>query len=229
MTSKNAHNQPFVIKDCALAAIATGKRAQNLKELHDNLLTIHPGSIYYHFWGGLLRPRFDDPEYNNDFASWARHGLHDAVLAERLSVIDPTHARDIEDLRQEVVDVVEERLDEVAWIPWSKPDRQFHFNRSQIVVFDTHCRIEEPKELSIMLPNISASSVFYHFIDARRRTPHGMNDFCEWLSGFNGMYDDLCAELCAIDPYFVTLTELRRQLACLFESYFKQGKKRQVR
>ena len=76
----------FLIKDCALAAIATGLHAQNLRELRDHLTDIHLGCIYYHFWGGLLRPHFDDPEYNNDFASWARHALHDVPLAERLGI-----------------------------------------------------------------------------------------------------------------------------------------------
>ena len=60
---------PFVIKDCTLIAIATGEEAYNLRELHNQLKTIHPGCIYYHFWGGMLRPSFDEPEYQNDFAA----------------------------------------------------------------------------------------------------------------------------------------------------------------
>ena len=54
---------PFAVKDCALIAISTGTHAQNLRELRDRLETVHPGCIYYHFWGGLLRPQFDEPEY----------------------------------------------------------------------------------------------------------------------------------------------------------------------
>ena len=82
--------KPLQIKDCDLVAIATGVRAQNLKELRNNLLTCPPGCVYYHFWGGLIRPRFVDPEYNNDFAAWASHGIHDKKLAETLGVVDPT-------------------------------------------------------------------------------------------------------------------------------------------
>ena len=33
---------PFVIKDCALIALATGKRVQNLKELRDHLEVVSP-------------------------------------------------------------------------------------------------------------------------------------------------------------------------------------------
>ena len=71
----------FAIKDCALVAIATGRRARNLLELRDELRTIDPASVYFHFWGGLLRPTFDDPRFHNGFAIWADHALHDTALA----------------------------------------------------------------------------------------------------------------------------------------------------
>jgi hypothetical protein len=218
-------NIPFEVKDCALAAIATGKRAQNLRELRDSLQTIHSGSIYYHFWGGLLRPRFDDPEYNNDFAGWARHGLHDARLAERLGVIDPTDFTDIEELRRELIDVIEERLDETELIVWSKGDQQFHFIRSQIFVFDTHKRMNTPEELALAVPNMSRGSIFYHFIDARRRTEDSVDDFEAWLTGFGDKHSDLYNKIAGIDPYFISLTELRQQLVSLFNSHFKLKKK----
>jgi hypothetical protein len=48
---------PFCVKDCALIAIATGTRAQNLPELTERLREVEANSIFYHFWGGLLRPR----------------------------------------------------------------------------------------------------------------------------------------------------------------------------
>ena len=222
MMAKKPKIGPFAVKDCALAAISTGKRAQNLKELRDQLLTIHPGAVYYHFWGGLLRPRFDDPEYNNDFASWARHGLHDVILAERLGIIDPADYEDLEALRQEIIDVLEERMDETEYLPWSKRDRQFHFIRAQTVVFDTNRRIQKPEELPEIMPQLSVSSIYYHFIDARWRPPFGMDDFRSWLEQFNNGYKDLCADLAGVDPYFSGLMELRRQLSLLFNNYFRR-------
>jgi hypothetical protein len=220
MTPENREREPFAVKDCALVAIATGRRAQNLRELRDALRDIHPGSIYYHFWGGLLRPTFDNPEYNNDFAVWARGGLHDQALAERLAVIDPTDYTDLDDIRRELIDVVEERLDENEWIPWSKADNQFHFMRSQIVVFDTSNRISDPEELFDAVPRMSVSSIFYHVIDARRRSVFRVDDFRAWLWGFGDTYRNLCMELGALDPFFSTLTELRRRMSAVFADYF---------
>lgn len=220
MNSPIAHNQPFEIKDCALVSIATGKRAQNLRELRENLLIIHPESIYYHFWGWRLRPRFEETEYNNDFAEWAHSGLRDNVLAERLSVVDPTGFDDMDALRSELVDILEERLDESEHVAWSKTDQQFYFVRSQIVVFNTKNKIKEPVGLATALPQISLGSIFYHFIDARRRTENGKDDFSEWLSGFGDGYEGLMRQIGGIDPFFHSLTELRRQLTSVMAEHF---------
>jgi hypothetical protein len=215
-----SNSQPFELKDCALIALATGRRAMTLRELRDGLETIDPGSIYYHFWGGLLRPRFDDPEYNNDFASWARHALHDWVLAERLSVIDPSVIEGMEALRQELIEVIEERLDEREVVPWSRPDQQFHFLTSQIVVFDTHRRLAAPQELLAALPTMSRGSVFYHFIDARRRHPERLDDFRAWLTGRDEDHTLLCRQLSDLDPFFTSLVETRDHLLALFREAF---------
>jgi hypothetical protein len=218
----NASGEPFVVQDCALAAIATGKYAQNLRELRDNLLIIPLDSIYYHFWGGLLRPRFDDPEYHNDFAIWSRYALQDAVLAERLGIVDPAEFADLDSLRQELVEVIEERLDELDWVPWSKPDKQFYFVRSQIVVFDTYGRIQHPEELAQAVPAMSLGSVFLHFVDARRHTPERTDDCTAWIKGCFDGYEGLCDSLAKVDPFFSSLRELRQQLTKVFHSYFRK-------
>lgn len=215
---------PFAVKDCALISIATGKEAQNLRELSDRLETIHSGCIYYHFWGGMLRPSFDEPEYQNDFAAWAWRSLHDSRLAERLAIIDPTYYKDIEELRRELMDVIEERLAESEFVPWARSGQRFKFIRSQIVVFDTGIRIEHPSELRDRIPKMSLGSIFYHFIDARRRTKDGKNDFVQWFLSFNReIYDDLIKRINSIDPYFTTLSALKNELHAVFEMCPMEG------
>ncbi len=208
----------FQVKDCALVAIATGERVRTLRELRDHLEDIGAGSIYYHFWGALLRPRFSEPEFNNDFAGWARHGLHDGKTAERLAVIDPTEFSDIEDLRRELIEVIEDRIYEEDYMPGCKRDDEFNFITSQIVVFDTGNCVERPEELAKIIPKLSTSSIFYHFIDARRRTEHKLDDFSIWLRDFEG-YGDLVEQIANVDPYFGNLVELKDQLTKIFSSY----------
>lgn len=209
----------FWIKDCALAILATGRRAQTLRELRDNIRDIHPGSIYHHFWGALLRPQFSDREYNNDFASWCYHSLHDNVAAERLAMIDPADYSDMEALRQELIEVIDERIDETEVVAVAKPDQQFHFARSVIVVFDTHKRLSHPRQLVEVMPQMSAGSIFYHFIDARRREPIGVDDFRAWLMGIGPEYQLLCDTVAEIDPYFESLYTLRDRLTEVFAHF----------
>jgi hypothetical protein len=219
--SANANVEPFIIKDCALLEIATGKKAQNLREMRDQLLEVSLGSIYHHFWGGLLRHRFDEPQYYNDFAEWVRYALQDIILAERLSIIDPAACADLESLRQELLEVMEQRLDETEKFTWAEFDMQFHFVSSQILVFDTGETIGAPEQLVEAVSKMSVGSLFYHFIDARRRSPEMMDDFRSWLRSCSDHYEDLCSQLALVEPYFAPLVELRTELADLFAHYFR--------
>lgn len=213
---------PFIVRDCALIPLATGLRAQNLRELKNQIREAPPACVYYHFWGGLLRAKFDDPEFPNDFASWSQHSLHDKRLAERLAIINPTDFEDLEDLRREVLDVVDERLDELDFPPWVETDQQFHFIRSQIVVFNTNIEVRTPRELRDRMPSFSSGTIFYHFIDARRRFPYKRDDFSAWLETCEDVHDDLVLSIKAIDPYFTTLEELRKELKGILDRYFKE-------
>jgi hypothetical protein len=106
---------------------------------------------------------------------------------------------------------------------WSHSDRQFNFIRSEIVVFDTKYTVSNPEDLAELISRLSVTSIFYHFIDARRRSPKGKDDFRNWLISVNGEYKNLCDLIAQVDPYFITLTELRTQLGSLFNSYFRGG------
>lgn len=211
----------FAIKDCALVALATGRTARLLQEFRHEIADIDSASLYHHFWGGLLQARFEEREYNNDFASWVRHGIHDAVLAERLAALTPTGFADLNALRREIIELIDTRLDESEVLFWTRATQQFEFIRSQIVVFDTQQQLQQPAELAIATANMSSSSIFYHFIDARNRTEDKRDDFSDWLAGFGEEHSLLQKQLEGIDPYFGSLSELREQLAGVFTAYFQ--------
>ncbi|MGM0607686.1 MAG: DUF5752 family protein [Candidatus Muiribacteriota bacterium] len=214
-------NYTFNIKDCALVAIGTGEKAHNIRELKDIVKKIHSGCIHYHFWDVLLKPGILSSEYNNDIANWVKSSIHDYVLAERLAVIDPSDYPDIEDLREELIDIIEQRLDENEWLGWIKPINNFNFIRSHIVVFNTNFEINKPYELKDVIPKMSLSSIYYHFIDARKRTDDHIDDFRVWLSGFNGKYQELIDDIASLDPFFVSINDLKKELTRIFNSHFE--------
>lgn len=221
-TESATHIEPFSIKDCALVALATGRKARQLQEFRTELTGIDTASIYHHFWGGLLQSRFGEREYNNDFAAWVRHGIHDAVLAERLSALAPSNFSDMEALRREIIELIDVRMDEEEHLFWTRATQQFEFVRSQIVVFDTERQLHEPDELVSAMTRLSIGSVFYHFIDARRRTPDGRDDFSDWLTVFDSKFTPLRERLAGIDPYFGTLSDLRGRLVQVFDEHFQE-------
>ena len=214
-----AAQSPFLVRDCALSAYATGLRAQNLRELRDRLAEVSAASIYYHFWGSRLYPSFEHPEYPNMFAAWVHRSLHDHRLGERLGIIDPMDFQDLEALRQELIEVIEQRLEETEVVAWSAPDDQFYFMHSRVVVFDTPRTIEHPTELAQVLATLSPSSIFYHFIDARMRMPD-LDDFRAWLIGYGDEFLDLVEALSTVDLFFVPLAELRQTLVDVVAAHF---------
>ena len=139
-------------------------------------------------------------------------------------MVDPTDHDDLESLRRELVDAIERELDSSDTLAWTSREQRFHFVRSQIVVFNTHHVVQEPSGLAGAVATMSRSSVFYHFVDARRRTPTSTDDFSTWVTDLDdSLYSDLCVRLRGIDPFFKTLTEIREELVRTFEEFLGGG------
>lgn len=92
------------------------------------------------------------------------------------------------------------------------------------MIFDTGKRIVRPEEMATQIAGLSPGSVFYHFIDARRRTASRRSDFAEWLhAGDAEEYAESIRRLNAIAPYFTTLSDLRREVALFFQPLHGEG------
>jgi len=204
---------PFAIKDCALIIrICDLLPAINLRELHERVSNCPVDSLYHHFCETAIRPSFDDPEFHNDFARWARRALHDHALAERLENLHPYSFASMEELRKELLDIIADRLSEIHYIPWALHDQAFFFKEATTVVFDTNRVIEKPEDLGKAVAAMTTSSLFYHFWEARRRTPDLMDDFSFWLTSWNDRGKALIEAFSQVDFYFMSLRELQQKL-----------------
>ena len=213
---KNPEKQarpPFKVRDCAIIARMAGiDSAVNLRELRERVSTCPVECLYHHFCETLVRPTFDDPEFRNDFAVWASRHLRDRVLAERFGIINPYTYENMESLREKVVEIMDERLSEVSYIPWVPKGEDFRFMRAMTIVFDTGVELNTPEDLVERLPDLSLSTIYYHFVEARRRTPARNDDFTAWLEGFEKKPEELIRALARIDFYFLSLSELKKAL-----------------
>jgi hypothetical protein len=209
----------FEIKDCVLLSLMSGMPpAFNLRELRDRIAACSSDVLYHHFCETTLVASFDYPDYRNDFAVWASKRLGDKVLAERLGIIDPYSYGSMEELRVEVLDVIDERLGELTMVPWARPGHEFYLMKATTIVFDTGERIHQPEELLRAIRRMSTGSIYFHFLEARRRPPVGCDDFTAWLPAFGSAWQPYIETLKELDFYFSTLSQLKRQLIELFEN-----------
>ena len=145
---------------------------------------------------------------------WSKLYLGDRVLAERLGILDPYEFSSLGELRAATLEVIDERLGESTMIPWARPGDEFYFMEATTVVFDTGIRISQPRELAASIGAMTGGSLYYHFLEARRRPPFGKDDFTAWLiENDDGEKNHPYIEaLARIDFYFHTLLHLRKEL-----------------
>ncbi|MHB9061675.1 MAG: DUF5752 family protein [Desulfobacteria bacterium] len=206
---------PFEVKDCALLTRMSGlPPAFNLRELRERIAVCGENVLFHHFCETPLRGTFDNPDYRNDFAVWSKLYLGDRVLAERLGIIDPYEFSSLGELRAATLDVIDERLGESTTIPWARPGDELYFMEATTVVFDTGIRISHPGEFAPAIGAMTGGSVYFHFLEARRRPPIGKDDFTAWLlENDDGERNRPYIEaLARIDFYFHSLPHLRREL-----------------
>jgi hypothetical protein len=209
----------FEVKDCALLSLMSGMApACNLRELRDRLAACSQDVLYHHFCETTLVASFDYPDYRNDFAVWASKRLGDKVIAERLGILDPYSFSSLEGLRTEVLDIIDERLGELTMVPWARLGHEFYCMKATTIVFDTGERIHRPEDLLPAVRRMTSGSVYFHFLEARRRPPIGADDFTAWLPGFGTEWLPLIEALKELDFYFSTLSQLKQQLVELFEN-----------
>ncbi len=196
-----------------MVKMADVRPAYNLRELYDRIRSCSPDSIYHHFCETPLRATFDDPAFRNDFAVWSHRALNDEILAERLGVLDPYDFEDTEELRRIVLDIIDDRLSEITHVPWAKSGQEFHFLQALTVVFDTGRWIEDPVELPRAISRMTTSSLYYHFLEARRRVEGRYDDFTAWLKDWNDRSEPLIESFSVVDFYFLSLRELQIELS----------------
>jgi hypothetical protein len=203
----------FQIKACALIVQMDGQpSAINLRELRDRAGRCSPESIYHHFCETQLRPTFDDPEFTNDFATWAYRVLRDDVLAERLGILGPSVHESVEELRAALLESIEDRLAEIETISMAERGHGFYFMRSSMLCFDTEMTLEKPEDIMWALRRMTRPSIYYHFVETRTEIGNRNHDILEWLRSGKSVGGDLAASFSNIDYQHYTLRALRQEI-----------------
>ena len=196
----------------------TGIKAHNLTELLADLQEAPGSSIFYHTHHRFLSHHFQTPVVYNDFAEWASTAVQAEALSEKLGILDLRQFPSIRQLRETIVSLVEAHVRE----PDSQrrdclPGHEFHFCKSKSFIMPTGIIAEKPADLAVKLPTITNVSLYFHFVEARLRMERATNDFSQWLRAWGEQ--SMAREIDAIDPYALTLEELKGTIVSLLRKH----------
>jgi hypothetical protein len=210
---------PFWFKECFLMPMPTGAKVVNLREMLQAIREMNEAVLYFHLLQSRLILSQPEVEYPNDFAMWAAAALQDAQLAEKLSSFDPFEYENLDQVRQAMVDILEEYLWDLPNVPWARPGLEFHFCEASTVVIRSEISAASLKEFCQAIQIVGLDSLYYHFFEARwRLEAREADDFSYWIdTNFN--LPSLVEAIRAIDVYFYTLPEIRTTILKLVHQH----------
>ena len=169
--------RPFEFKQCVNLIKSTGMRARTLRELRERAAVVSSESIFHHTYQYFLKGHA--LEYTNDFAHWAGESLEERALSEHLSNVDPYAFKNIEDLRMELLNVIDGYLKNFPEPREAMPGDEFYFNETVTLTSPLGIKAKNLAEFLIAIKYVDAAAIYYHFYEARVRL--GVDDFSKWL------------------------------------------------
>jgi hypothetical protein len=159
----------------------TGRKAFNLGELLDMVKTCSDSSIFYHTFSAFLKMREAQIPFNSDFAIWVAHQLNEAGLAERLRAVDLTEQITIQDLRFNLIQMIETYKEEKPKSFSKTADDPFYLYDVMQMVYLTDKFAYDLKSLRDVLKGISIYSIYFHFIESRLYAGRRTDDLSIWI------------------------------------------------
>ncbi len=197
----------------------TGKNATNLRELLQFLREMSEPVLEYHLWQSRLALTQTVVEYTNDFALWAAKALNDPNLAERLGSIDPFEYEELTQIRDAMVELLEEYLWDFPFNPEVRPGYELYFCEASSVIMRSGFSAQTLRQFCAAIRTVGLDSVYYHFVEARRRLrDRKKDDFFHWIET-NFEMPDLVSAMRGIDIFFYTLAEIRDTILSLIKQH----------
>ncbi|HAP67847.1 MAG TPA: hypothetical protein DCQ99_08755 [Nitrospinae bacterium] len=208
---------PFEFKQYTSIIKSTGKKAKNLHDLREGISAVSKESIFHHTYQYSLKAHV--LEYTNDFAQWAGESIEERALSEILSNIDPYAFKDIDGLRKELLNVIDDYLKNFPEPRDAVSGNEFYFNEAVTFIFPAGIRVKNLAEFLMAIKYIDASSIYYHFYESRRRLG-GIDDFSKWFEDELGK-KELSEKIRLIDPFMHNIEKIREHISELLEAEVK--------
>lgn len=209
--SARSGQAPFFFNTAAHLLRICRERAATLGELLEALRTCPDDSIFQHTFRTLEEHHFIREGFSNDFAHWAFSACNEVALAERLASLDIREFTSVSALRETIVKIVSDHLNEHPRARDRAALEPFYFCATDLVIIPTTLVARTLEEFMAGMEIVSLHSVHYHFIEARLRLKLTTNDFSQWLAS-ELHRSDLAEAVNRIDIYTATLDEVRLQI-----------------
>ena len=214
MTQRTGHtisDSTFTFIGCREVQEILGQQAEDEKELAELVEEIPLDSIHFHTHSYFLRHRFIERAYPNDFAQWVVMQVGDHVLGERLAVVDPFDYPNLEDLREEIISIIDDHLSRMSIIPRVVFGEPFHFKRSRILEVPIGLEARSLAEFRQAVSEVDVSAIYFHMFEAHFRLGREESDFSAWIRSGLGLHE-LADCIRSINPYLGSLERLRSSL-----------------
>jgi hypothetical protein len=202
---------PFFFTGCWELREMLGRSARDEQQLLEAIEEIPLDSLSYHTQSFFLRHAYIAGPYPNDFATWAAIQVRDRVLGEKLGILDPYDFENLEALRTEIVNIIDEHLSQLQIIPRVIYGEPFHFMQSRIIEVPTGLESRTLTEFKNILATVDASAVYYHNFEAMLRLGRRMGDFALWIEEQLDL-PDLAQKISRLDFYMGSLESVRHQI-----------------
>ncbi len=213
---------PFHFLGCWELREMLGRRAFDERELLEGLEEVPLDSVYFHTHGCFLRERTLPGGYPNDFATWAAIQVRDRVLGEKLGIVDPHDAADLESLRTEVVSLIDDHLSEIGSVPRVMFGEPFYFMQSRVLEIPTGVKVRTLAEFRAALAEVDVAVVYMHVVEAHGRKGRRRNDFAAWIDEQLGL-PDVAAAASRLSPFPFGLEAVRHRLIALCDATLGAG------
>jgi hypothetical protein len=211
--------EPFEFNQCISILKSTGEKAKNIHELRNIIAVISDDCIFHHTYQYFIKGHV--LEYTNDFAHWAGESLEERALSEHLSNIDPYDYKNISGLKNKLLEVIDNYLENFPEPREAMPNDEFYFNETITLIFPAGIRAKNLAEFLTAIKYVDAGSVYYHFFEAQIRLGGGIDDFSRWIEDAFGK-KDLVEKIRSIDPFMHDLEGIRNHIAEAVEEEVKR-------
>ena len=208
---KQTTEYPFSFSGCWELKEMLGRTVRDERQLLEAIEEIPLDSIYYHTHSFFLRHQYIAGPYPNDFATWAAVQVRDHVLGEKLGILDPFDYENLDALRIEIVNIIEDHLSRLQIIPRTIYGEPFHFMQSRIIENPTGLEARTLAEFRDILSTTDSSVVYFHTFEAMLRLGRRKGDFPLWIDSQLGQVE-LASAISKLDMYMSNLESIRQQI-----------------